>query len=65
MKVIKHGSTYIPNQEIKCDCCGCIYEIEDDDVVKQYQPYFRKWYYHVRCPECDDTKVISPEVEDV
>lgn len=63
MKIIKHGYTFIKPRTIKCNHCGCIYEIEDDDVNKDYQPYLRKWYYSVRCPECKDTTVLSPEVE--
>lgn len=51
MKIIKHGSTYIKPQTIKC-MCGCEFEIEDSDVFKKYLPAGDQWMYHVDCPEC-------------
>ena len=50
MKIIKHGSTHIEPQNVKCRC-GCVFEIEDSDVVKNYLPIERIQIVVV-CPEC-------------
>lgn len=52
IKVIKHGEKTF---QTTCPLCGCIFEYETEDIVKDEDSLGK--HYYVKCPDCGEIVV--------
>ena len=74
MKVIKEGCV-IPQNRLICEKCGCIFEYDKEDIVKEVceweefdsSLYMNQYHYvgkvqSVQCPTCSQIREISRNI---
>ena len=63
MKIIRHGEKYRKVVRFTCEC-GCVFDADESEYLKTYDPATNDIRYIMSCPECKASVNVEEEIKE-